>query len=537
MNNKFRLTGVSISFILPRILILLLTMTITACGSDSSSSGSSEPTPPSATSSQNTIGALMLEFDGAAQITANDLLAMESNPEVQKFLQGGVEKTEQIAAVMQLGGPQDFTNETPLPHSTQADVSAGERFLLKTYLNHPRDATLASFLALVNLNRSLLSSSARKHPGKAFKYTVLSQYFLSRAKDLGRTDRWIPAALMATQVQIDRVLARQQQVTSEENHPAHKFFNETFNYYEGDRYAALEKLLDDFVQSPKNVYTAFTITATNLWIGGEGDFEDPTVLQNFVLGSFFSIHTMKLAQQLEVAWLADNTATPRFRMASILGGFSALQRRWLAKVHNQPQAIAALDDEHRQWRLIQRSFHAFTVGLSFFEEPQNSLEGFNAWQDGFAYCFVVPNRTCTNQPRFSHNFGGFILGYVDALLQVGQVDAAKQFLSIRHDLTNFPPMAAYAQWDLGRAAWEYRENNADAIAARYANADPSDDQFHFFLKKRKWGANTATCQACHQAQSSIWTEEEKNTIVLPPEPVATVGIWPVVSTTWYGGSI
>ncbi|MFM9900042.1 MAG: hypothetical protein ACKVOT_03445 [Polaromonas sp.] len=484
------------------------------------------------------MGPLQLSFEGAQALSDADKLAMTAHAEVAAFLSADAEADAGQQAVAAFVSPLVLANnETPLPHTTQAPVSTAERVLLKAYLNHPRDATLASFLGLLSLNRSLLVGSTSAPTGDRFKHTVLAQYFLSRARDLGYNPAWQRSALTLTQQRLDQVVARQPAITVEENHAAHQYFNRTFNEREGDRYLALGQLLDDHAAAPKNMYTVFALTAINLWIGGEGDRDDPTVLHNFVVGSYFSVQAMSLAQQLEVAWTQDHTATPRFRMATILGGFSALHRRWLATVHDDQVAIAAIDNEHREWRLIQRAFHAFTVGLSFFEEKNHFLEALSAWQDSFTHCAQEPVRTCSNLPRFSHNFEGFVLGYVDFLLKAGDVESAYRYLSIRHVPEQFPPMAAYPQWDLGRAAWEYRENNAPALAARYANADPTDDPVHLMLKPRQWGGSTATCQLCHQAQGSRWTEAEKNTIVLPPEQVASVRRWPAVSTSWYGARL
>ena len=510
---------------------------LTACGNGDEAA---KPAVQTANSS------LTLEFEGARQVDAATLSAMAAQADVLQYIDSANSTagsaSAPIAAVTLVGDGGLATstgavNETPLPHSTQVPVPLAERLLVKAYLNAPSDSVLTSFLALTSLNKSLLNRFSQAGPGERFKYTLLAQYYLNRAKDLGRREAWIPALISAAQAEIDAVVSRGAAVTSEENHPAHRYFNETFNYKEGNRYTALARLLDDFVEQPKNVYTAFQLTAVNTWIGGEAEFDDPTVLYNFVVGSYLSIHTMGLAQQLEVAWVANNNATPRFRMATILGGFSALNRRWLAKLHGDSVAVQAVDDEHRQWRLVQRAFHAFTVGLSFFEEQEHFAEGIAAWQDSFTHCAEVPVRTCSNVPRFSHNFASFVLGYVDFLLKAGQADAARQYLSIRHVPEQFPPMAAYQTWDLGRAGWEYRETHVDQIVAAYANGNQADDPMNFMMRKKRWGSDTATCQVCHQAQSTVWTEEEKNVILLPPEAVASVGVWPRVATTWYGSRL
>jgi hypothetical protein len=513
---------------------------LTACGGGGSDS---EPAAGSTAAAPSTdIGALRLE--GTSDVDEDYKKAALLHPDVQAYIgqkttAGSDADTDEGIAVTQSAASSIQVTETPLPHTTQAPTFRGERLLLRAYLDRPKDALLSSFLGLVYLDVSLSDAVKGTHRGAAFKHTLMANYFLNRAKELGRRDAWLRAAIASTQKRIDKVVSKGDRITSEEDHPAHVFFNQTFNDREGDRYIALEKLLDDFVDGPKNVYTSFAIDAINLWIGGEAGHDDPTVLTNFVVGSYLSVHTMKLAEQLEVDWTADPTATPRFRMASILGGFSALQRRWLAVLHDQPDAVAKIDEEHRQWRRVQRAFHAFTVGLAHFEEPANFQEGLAAWVDGFNHCTELnfTLRTCIDAPRFSFNFEAFVLGYVDYLLKANQVVAAKQLLSIRHVPEQFPLMANYGDWDFGRTAWEYRESHADDIAAAYANGDPADDMKNFMLQKKRWSTSTSVCQTCHQAQSKAWTEEEKKVVLLPPESVASVRTWPVVSTTWYGTSL
>lgn len=566
---------------LRRLILTLLaagTLALAACGGGEGSAGSGragadatgEPGAETGEAAAR-IGELTLAFEGVSAIGEAELARLAAQSAVREQLEAAAalaqeDRAAESAQDLRDGGSDDGAEtqsrrarpgsatlgarggrgdaavddrqgagllETPLPHSTQAPVSRLERKLLKAYLDRPQDAALAAFLGLYQLNQSLLAPRARQD-GASFKATLMARYFLGRARELGRRDAWITWLSAQADARIARVVNRRGPITVNEDHAAHAYFNETFNYREGQRYTALAKLLDDYVKDPRNMYTVFLVDAANLWIGGEADHSDPTVLQNFVVGGFFSVEAMKLAQQLEVSWLKDNSATPRFRMASILGGFSALQRRWLAKLHGDEQAVALIDAEHRQWREIHRSFHAFTVGLALFEEPQNFAEGLFAWGDALAHCNEEPVRTCSNLPRLSHNFEGFLIGYVDFLLKAGQVEPARQLLLARHVPEQFPPIVAWADWDLGKDSWLYREQNAEAMAAAWANDDPADDPTHFFLKKKQWGQSTSTCQACHQAQSSKWTEAQKQEIVLPPESVATVGTWPAVSTSWYG---
>jgi len=108
---------------------------------------------------------------------------------------------------------------------------------------------------------------------------------------------------------------------------------------------------------------------------------------------------------------------------------------------------------------------------------------------------------------------------------------AAQVLSLRMR----PDLAAtYGYWDLGRAPYEHRENNLAEISALYQNADPSAGPLNYFMKKRKWGMNTAVCQVCHQTQSQLFTPAQMDAIQLPPESEASVRNWPDITTTWYG---
>ena len=421
--------------------------------------------------------------------------------------------------------------ETQLPHATEPDIPAWEKALLTAYLDKPSDVHLAKFLAIHHLSNAEIDEGNTAAEGKVLRHRIIASYFLNRAKQSGARERWLQRYIRRTQRQVNAVLAEGNVITLDEERAAHRYFRETFHRNEANRHIAGDVLLEELVREPGNVYTAFATTSLNLWVGGEADYDDPTVLYYFLVGSYVSIHTMTLSKDLEAAWEKNPTANTRFRMASILGGFSLLQRRWLAKAHGDAQAVQLIDDEHRQWRLVHRSFHAFTLGLPFFEEREHFSEGRLAFEDAVAHCAEEPVRTCSDRPRFSFNFLGFMLGYVDFLLKSGETDAAAQVLALRE----MPQLAdTYRAWDLGRGPYEHRENNRLAIAALYQNAEPGDDPLHFLMKRRKWGMNTTTCQVCHQTQSKTWTQQQMDTVQLPPESVASVRVWPEVSTTWYG---
>lgn len=288
-------------------------------------------------------------------------------------------------------------------------------------------------------------------------------------------------------------------------------------------------MLDDYVDHSNNVYTSFLNTALNLWVGNEADYADASMLYNFILGSYFSARTMELAYKAEMNWSQDPENNQRFRLASILGGFSALERKSLAIIHDDQAAIEKIDNEHREWRLINPAFHSFTVGLSFFKEPENFLEGYMAWEGALSSCEERPELiTCLNRPRYTFNSLGIFVGRADFALKSGDIASAQTYLFITQFLENF------AFWDLGRDAITHRQINADAIAALYLNDDPSDDPSHFNMKKHKWGGDTSTCQTCHQTQSRVWSQEEQDNVLVAPDDMLTVGDWPEFSTTWYG---
>jgi hypothetical protein len=420
--------------------------------------------------------------------------------------------------------------ETDLPESPGWVLSLEERRLLIAYLDSPNRAERAAALGELHAERfrSRLASHARG--GEILESAILTQYFYHRAELLGLGGAHVRRALESTQVFLERLQKQRGPISTDEGRVAHLWFRLAFHFKEHLRRPASQGLLDEFAKDPRNVYTSFANTAIRLWMGGESKYDDPSVVYDFALGSFFSLHTIDLAHELEKAWIAKPNSVTRFRMATILGGFSALQRRWLAVLHKDTRAVGAIDDEHRKWRLIQRAFHSFTIGIPFFEVPALFDEGFFAMIDGSPHCEEVPVRTCSNEPRFYYNRMGFALALVDYFLKQGDVDAAKGVLGYRFDPNE---VDKWNLWELGQEPWLHREQNAEEIAALYQNGDPSDDPLNFLLRRKKWGMNTTTCQVCHQSQGKTWTQAEFDHFALPPEQAAMVGTWPEFATTWY----
>jgi hypothetical protein len=472
------------------------------------------------------------DFNVGAELTAADRQELVSHPAVKAFLLEADSRAESAASVADTA---PVRHETVLPHATQSALSGSERALLVAYLDAPNDVVLARFLAVLHLRDSLLARGNRAPTGQAFRHSILANYFLDRVIELSGRQSWTDALRARNLALMAQVMAKGDAATAEEDHAAHAKFLEAFNDKEDQRYAAADQLIDDYVAQPKNTYTSFLLTAVNAWNAGEADHADPTALYHFIEGAFFSRQTMVLAKEMEDRWKAQPATQVRFRMSRLLGGFSVVQRRWLAKLHGDRQAITTMDDEHRQWRLLHRSFHAFTLGLEFFDESENFAEGMAAYADGFTHCKEMPTaRPCGIAPRYSHNSMAFVLGYVDFLLKAGQVSQARGMLSLR---TSPAPVAKdWPQFTYGHSEWTWREDNLQQIADAYETGDVSKTPVHFFKKSRKWAEPTQTCQACHQVQATQWTPDQKLVNPPMPEELLTVGTWPALTTNWYGSS-
>ncbi|WP_042144948.1 MULTISPECIES: hypothetical protein [unclassified Pseudoalteromonas] len=417
--------------------------------------------------------------------------------------------------------------ETFIPNKTKVVFSSFEKSVLSLYLENPNELYFAEVLAIYHLNRSLLDYSAEK--GQAVKHTILAKYFLNRAIHLGQEKTWAQSLIVLLDHRFDPYLNSDEVPFSEET-DAHLAFIKSFNYEESDRYSVIDGLLTEFTQTPNNILTNTYLTSSNIWIGGEAEYEDPNIIYSFIVSSFFSIRAVEMAEKMEIDWSNNPNTGKKFRLSNILGGFAVPARRWLAKLHGDESVVNLLDEEHRQWLKINRAFHSFTVGLMLFDENKNFTEGYDAWMAALDHCSEKPNfRSCIDRPRLSFNRIGYLLGAIDFFMKNGELNKAKTFLTYR-----YLPSFEFNNWDLGRAAWKHREENFDQIAELYINQDPNDDPTHFQLKSHKWGPNTITCQTCHQAQSRIWSEDDINTIQLPDNgSVPTIGNWPLITTTWF----
>lgn len=417
--------------------------------------------------------------------------------------------------------------QTELPHTGYPMISMYERNLLRIYLENPDNVHIAKILALFNLQKSLLAG--RRHDGHALKSTVIGLYFLHRVREYERDNRWVNHAIRKVENKLAKYIHPQKDVDNTEGSFAHRYFIDAFNYNEQNRYHASNILLNSYLSNPDNVFTSFYIMSSHSWISGEERFNDPVVLNNMITAAYFSLRAMDLARRAEEAWSADPENYKRFRMATIVGGLSMISRQWLAALHGDPMVEEALNDEHREWFLRQKPFHSFTLGYAFFENPTTFEEGMAAWNAAFTECLAKPEqRTCGIRPRFSFNPGAVMTGYSDFFMKAGLPDVARFWLDLAYVQDGFDI------WYFGQNAWQHRVDNVDAIVEKYQNDDPEDDPVPFMMANTKWGRNLPICQVCHQAQGRVWTPEEREEIILPLEEYATVGVWPVISASWYG---
>lgn len=468
-------------------------------------------------------------------VTAADIATLQKHPTLAKCIKSGCPTGHSALFSSVTLSPSVYSNdfitnyEAPFPHATQANISPFERGVIYAYLESPRDIGLVKFLALYHLIR--YPDAKAINSGDELKSTIIASYFLNRAQDLGSKDVWISVALKALERKLNRLAStyKKDGIKLEENHPAQLFFNETFFTKEENRYKAQEKLLDDFVNSPNNVYTSFLNVAVNNWIGGEANYDDPTLLYNFVLSGYFCFHTMDLSKAAEAAWKKDPVNNQRFRLASIVGGFSAMQRRTMAIMHNDFNVLPEIDQEHREWQQINPAFHAFSVGLALFKD--NFLEAAAAWEDAFYQGNARPELiTVQDRPRYTFNLEGMFVARADFSLKMGDLPAAYTYLAIAQ---SYMPNSNY--WDYGRDAIQHRQANAFTISEYYTNDDPADDPTPFMAKRHKWGGGLdSVCQVCHQRQSKVWSQEDIDTVLLAPDDILTIGSFPERRTTWYG---
>ncbi len=404
---------------------------------------------------------------------------------------------------------------------------AAELAMLRLYLQQPGGSAIAQYLAVYHLHQALGLRQPHQR-GAALRHSILSQYFFQQLIQAG-DDPWAVQGLKQAS-QISTPLLRSRKAPHATVSAVHQAFIQTFNLKPELRAEASAQLLQAVAEDPDNVLTSTYLMALSIWRGGEAASDDPLVLNHFILASHFGVRSLQQAKLMEQAWQQDPLNAQRFRLAPILGGLAVPSRLWLAQLHQQQDVVNALHQEHREWLAHNAPFHSITLGLVLFNDQQLFTEGLAAWQSGVDGCGdLSANRACGDGPYFSFNMASFWLSGVDFQLKAGRVDIAQQML-----YGKYAPIFHFEQWTLGQEAWHQRETELVQRAALYQNEDPSDDPTNFLLKKRQWGPDTITCQACHQRQQRAWTAEEIANVTLPTEAVATIGRWPAIRSSWFG---
>ncbi|TMP47146.1 hypothetical protein CWB96_19925 [Pseudoalteromonas citrea] len=403
-------------------------------------------------------------------------------------------------------------------------------YLSVAYLEAPNATDIIKVNALHHLLASFLVTSSAS--GEALKHSVLASYFLTRLKLLSPTPvNWADSALQRLEQQLAKHLSYGKLHVNEAVE-AHNFFHDAFNYRAQNSQLAADKLLDELISDPSNVMTTTLITGAFLWLGGQVAYDDPKVLEYYVLTSFFSTRAILLSQEIEGKWQEEPNEYARMRLSSILGGWSALPKRWLAGIHNDELSKNKIEAEHQLWGNVNPGFHAVTLGSDYFSEPEQFYTGLGAWMRGSEFCNQIPSfRSCIDDPRFSFNRLVFIQGIIEHMIKLGDFNTAQMLLNARHW-----PDLQWDKWVSGQARWLELETNKHEIHQLWNNDDPADDPVFVTSKKRRWGDETMVCANCHQAQERHWTEEQKNTVSQPHSMVATIGDWPEFTTDWAGQS-
>lgn len=426
----------------------------------------------------------------------------------------------------------DFILE--MPNAAGPDITAYEATIASGYLDAPQDIAQVELNAIYHKNKSMLYNDT---DASSLKHTILASYFLNRSIELNQAQGSAPAMWVAfSRRKIDRNLhvAMTSQAQTHAGHaPSHDTFFEAFNYTESNRHTAQNALLEELLNDPANVMTMMFAAGSAFWNGSEASYDDPSVLYQYILGSYLTIKTMEMSEEVELAYLEDPQDDRRNRIASILGGWSAAQRHWLAGIHGDSVSKELVNAEHDLWFEFNPIFHGVTIGLAYFRDPARFLKGMGGWNASLSECQIPEAgdfRGCLNKPRFSHNILSIFGGMTDFFIKAGQYGPAQYFLT----QLNQNPDLQFSTFTLGQPLWDLRLNNMAEMNALWTNADPTDDPTMFVSTRHKWGEDTFTCQTCHQTQGREWTQEEQDTIQPTHGTLATIGDWPEVTTSWYG---
>lgn len=433
-------------------------------------------------------------------------------------------------------------HETSLPFEPRPAMKAAEIELLTRYLNNPNSEQLARQLLFKNIEELFKAKS----PEDSLKRAIYAFYFSER---LAQKNSHLAQEYAGIQKQLRYTMDLAHQapwlspIAKHKTDQAVQLFRQAFFDDQSLRHKSLKKLISAYLVNPKDPQITWYLSGNALWNAGESPKDDPQVLYDVLIAAYFAVETSHIAQNLEERWMINPSDDHRFRLVSMLGGFSVLARRWLAQLHGDAASMDVLDNEHRTWLTINQAFHSFTFAAVSWQYPKDSAmygEGLSEWSNAMfdpANCFNGTHRSCNFDSFFTFNDLNFVLGLVDLWMKQGtpqSLGMANYFLNL------FPtyqkPGNCYGEcfnlWTLGKDEWQLRQQHFSEYAALFANNDPSDDPQFFGLKSKKWSAALPTCQTCHNRQEYPWTDAEKQQVSLPIEEMRTLGTkWNLVNQT------
>ncbi|MBD1582913.1 hypothetical protein [Pseudoalteromonas sp. S16_S37] len=394
-----------------------------------------------------------------------------------------------------------------------------------SYMESPIYQSVISLAAIRHLSASLLADS--NVTPESLEHSILALFYLERLALVSADSTWAVGSQRKLGRLVNQVLSYSS-LNVDESLQSHTQFHHAFNKASELAIPAGNALVASLIQDPGNVMTLTLITGSRLWLGGEAGFDDPSTLNYFILTSFYSVRAIAMAHALENKVIANPQNHRTMRLASILGGWTTLPRRWLAGIHQDKLSQILIEQEHAQWFQVNPGFHSVTLASSYFNEPQYFFSGYNYLMQGLTSCNQdLSFRSCSDNPRFSFNRLVFITTIIDYSIKAGDFNTANALLGVK----NWPEFH-WSEWQLGQSAWQLRENNMAQLHESWNNDSVDDDIPLITTTKRQWGDDTMTCQTCHQQQGRAWTKEQEEQAKNPSPSISVIGQWPPVTTSW-----
>jgi hypothetical protein len=261
---------------------------------------------------------------------------------------------------------------------------------------------------------------------------------------------------------------------------AEEGFFAAFNHDPLAKAAPLRGLWAAALTDPADARTWLLLGLDHLWLAAEGDRRDPLTVEHLVLAEQFLTRAQELdpTEKRIPSWLVPvRLSLSSLRLTGGKGDRTAEKDRILRD----------LLDAYAQ----DPTFHSFTVALVGFDAGRETPEfqrGLAALEATNKDCAESADPTCRNRQRWPHNREAYVTFEADYELKAGHTARARDLLLAVQRIPSYP------EWPF-RAETENRLKNLDALAALYADADPSNDPPHLLSS-----AKGMVCQGCHLAQ-------------------------------------